>query len=49
MQGPFLAIFAMELGEHNAKNKTKKKLKKNSLCQCVVPFSSPYLKYLKTG
>ena len=35
LQGPFLATFAMELGEHNAK-KLNFLLKKNSLCGSIL-------------
>ena len=35
LQGPFLAIFAMQLGERNAKIKNKL-LKKNSLCGSIL-------------
>ena len=47
LQGPFLAIFAMELGERSA-NIYKKKCYVERIV-CVAPFYRPYFKYLKTG
>ena len=38
LQGPFLAIFAMELGERSANIYKKKMLRrKNSLCGSILP------------
>ena len=44
--GTIFGHFCNELGERNANIYLKKLLKKNV---CVVPFYSPYFKYLKTG
>ena len=45
LQGPFLAIFATELGERNAN--IKKLLKKNSLCGFTVPLFQVFKNWLK--
>ena len=45
LQGPFLAIFATELGERNAN--IKNLLKKNSLCGFTVPLFQVFKNWLK--
>ena len=45
MQGPFLAIFATELGERNANIKIL--LKKNSLCGVTDPLFQVFKNWLK--